>query len=80
MHIAKEQIASVITRAYVLSNIRPEKFVTYLFDNGDVNIESIYGRSYHCTNTNAIQQKSIDIPVQTAAPATVTSNCRKNII
>ena len=80
MHIAKEQIASVITPAYVLSNIRPEEFVTYLYDNGDVNIESVYGSSYHCRNTNAIQQKSIDRPVQTATPPTVTSNCRKNII
>ena len=54
MHIAKEQIANVITPAYVPNNIRPEEFITYLYDNSDINVESVYGRSYHCKSANAI--------------------------
>ena len=54
-HIAEEQIANIITPTYVPNNIRPKEFVTYLYDNGDINVEPVYGRSYHCTNTNVIQ-------------------------
>ena len=79
-HIAEEHIPNIITPTYVPNNIRPEEFITYLYDNGDINVESVYGRSYHSTNTNAIQHKSIDIPEQTPAFSTVTSNCGKNII
>ena len=73
-HIAEEQIANVTTTAYVSNNVRPDEFVTFVYDNGDINVESVYGRSNHCTNAIAIQQKSNDRPEQTAAPTTVTSN------
>ena len=53
-HIAKEQIANVITPAYVPNNIRSEEFITYLYGNSDINVESVYGRSYRCKNANAI--------------------------
>ena len=76
-HIAEEQIANVTTAAYVRNNIRPEEFVMFVYDNGDINIESVYGRSYHCKNAIAIHQKSNGKPEQTAAPATVTSNYRR---
>ena len=76
-HIAEEQIANVTTAAYVLNNITPEEFETFVYDNDDFNVESVYGRSYHCTNAIAIQQKSNDRPEQTPAPATVTSNYRR---
>ena len=32
-HIAEEQIANVTTAAYVPNNIRPEEFVTFVYDN-----------------------------------------------
>ena len=76
-HIAEEQIANVTTAAYVPNNIRPEEFVKFVYDNSDINVESVYGRSYHCANAIAIQQKSNDRPEQTAAPVTVTSNYRR---
>ena len=76
-HIAEEQIANVTTAAYVLNNITPEEFETFVYDNDDINVESVYGRSYHCTNAIAIHQKSNDRPEQTPAPATVTSNYRR---
>ena len=59
------------------NNIRPEEFVKFVYDNGDINIESICRRSYHCTNAIATQQNPNDRPEQTAAPATVTSNYRR---
>ena len=70
-HIAEEQIANVTTAVYVLNNITPEESVTFVYDNDNINVESVYGRSYHCTNAIAIQQKSNDRPEQAAAPATV---------
>ena len=54
-HIAEEQIVNVTTAAYVPNNIKPEEFVTFVYDNGDINVESGYERSYHCTNAIAIQ-------------------------
>lgn len=56
MNIAEEQIANVTTAAHVPNNIGPEEFVTYAYDNGDINVESVY-RSYHCTNSIVIQKK-----------------------
>ena len=76
-HIAEEPIANVTTAAYVPNNIRTEEFVTFVHDNGDINFELVYGSSYHCTNAIAIQQKPTNRPEQIAAPATVTSNCKK---
>ena len=61
-HIAEEQIANVTTAAYVPNNIRLQEFVMFVYDNGDINVESVYGRSYRCTNAIAIQQKSNDRP------------------
>ena len=76
-HFAEEQTANVTTAAYVPNNIRPEELVTLIYDNGDIHVESVYGRSYHCTNAITIQQKSNDRPEQTAAPVTVTSIYRR---
>ena len=56
-HIAEEHIANIITPTYVPNNIRPEEFVTYLYDNGDINVESVYGRSYHTTNFQNLLRK-----------------------
>ena len=58
MHIAEEQIANVTTTAYVLNNIRPEEFVTFVYDNGAINVESVYGRLYHCTSKNLMTDLS----------------------
>lgn len=38
-----------------------------MYDNGDINVESVYGRSYYWTNIIAIKKKPNDIPVQTTA-------------
>ena len=58
MNIAEEQMANVTTAAHVPNNIGPEEFVTYVYENGAINVESVY-RSYHCTNTIVIQKKNL---------------------
>ena len=53
--IIEEQINNFSTAAFLPSSIRPSEFVTFVYDNGDINIESIYNKSCHCTNAIAIQ-------------------------
>ena len=40
---------------FIPSNINPSSFVTFVADNGDRNPESLYGKSFHCTNMIMIQ-------------------------
>ena len=54
--IATEQINNCSTAAFVPSSIRPSEFLTFVYDNREINIESIYNKSYHCTNAIAIQR------------------------
>ena len=37
------------------SNINPSSFVTFFADNGDHNLESLYGKSLHCPNMIMIE-------------------------
>ena len=37
-HIAEEQMANVTTAAYVPNNIKPEEFITFLYEIGDINV------------------------------------------
>ena len=46
--IAEEQINNFSTAAFVPSTIRSSEFVASVYDNIDINIESIYNKSYHC--------------------------------
>ena len=46
--IAEEQINNFSTAAFVPSTIRSSEFVAFVYDNIDINIESIYNKSYHC--------------------------------
>ena len=40
---------------FVPSCLEPSLFVTFVYDNGDHNAESLFGLSLHCTNGIAIQ-------------------------
>ena len=59
--ITEEQINNFSTAAFVPSAIRPSEFVMFVYDNGDINIESIYNKSYHCMNAIAIQRRQYPI-------------------
>ena len=37
-HIAEEQMANVTIAAYVPKNIKPEEFISFLYDIGDINV------------------------------------------
>lgn len=51
--IAEEQINNFSTAAFVPSKIRSSEFVAFVYENRDINIESIYNKSYHCKNAIA---------------------------
>ena len=44
-----------VLKTFVPSNIQPSQFVTFLWDNNDINPESLSGVSMHCTNGIIIQ-------------------------
>ena len=59
--IAEEQINNFSTAAFVPSAIRVSEFVTFVYDNGDIYVESIYNKSYYCTNAIAIQRRQYPV-------------------
>ena len=59
--IAEEQINNFSTAAFVPSSIRHSEFVTFVYDNEDIKIKSIYNKSYHCTNAMAIQRRQYPV-------------------
>ena len=42
-------------KTFVPSSIQPSQFVTFVWDNNDINPESLSGVSMHCTNGIIIQ-------------------------
>ena len=46
---------NISTAEFVSSTIRSSEFVTFECENGDINIEPIYNKSYHYTNAIEIQ-------------------------
>ena len=53
--IAEQQIQYQLARNFVPSIIQPSKFVTFIWDNNDINPESLSGISMHCTNGIIVQ-------------------------
>ena len=45
-----------VLNTFVLSNIQPSQFVTFVWDNNDINPESLSGVSMHCTTNGIIIQ------------------------
>jgi hypothetical protein len=56
--IAEDQIRQVSIGAYVPNNIQPGTIVTFVYDNCDHNIESIYNVTMHVTNGIIIQKNT----------------------
>ena len=78
--IADEQINNFSTAAFVPNSIRPSGFVTFVYDSGDINIESIYNKSYHCTNAIAIQRRQYPVvsDITESPPCNLEKNDFKN--
>lgn len=53
--IALQQTKNQIQRNFVPSIIQPSKFITFVWDNNDINPESLTGVAMHCTNGIIIQ-------------------------
>ena len=50
--------AQIVSREFIPTIIQNSSFVTFVFDNCDHNMESIYGATLHCTNGIIIQVKA----------------------
>ena len=48
-------MCDMVLKTFVPSNIQPSQFVTFVWDNNDINPESLSGVSMHCTNGIIIQ-------------------------
>ena len=48
--LAESQMCDMVLKTFVPSNIQPSQFVTFVWDNNDINPESLSGVSMHCTN------------------------------
>ena len=53
--LAESQMCDKVLKTFVPSNIQPSQFVTFVWDNNDINPESLSGVSMHCTNGIIIQ-------------------------
>eukprot|EP00794_Sanderia_malayensis_P008325 gene8325-9216_t len=53
--IALQQTKNQIQRKFVPSIVQPSMFVTFVWDNNDINPESLTGVAMHCTNGIIIQ-------------------------
>ena len=54
-HLAENAFANQLTKSFVPRKVCPSIFVKFLWDNSDVNPESIFGETMHCTNGIIIQ-------------------------
>ena len=52
---AEVNVKNQINRLFVLNNVQPSSFVTFVYDNCDCNPETLYGPSPHVTNGIIIQ-------------------------
>ena len=58
-HLAIEHSKDQAQRSFIPSLIQPHRFVTFVWDNNDINPESIKGISMHCTNGIVIQKSHV---------------------
>ena len=49
-HLAENAFANQLTKSFVPRKVCPSIFVKFVWDNNDVNPESIFGETMHCTN------------------------------
>ena len=57
-HLAIEHTQDQLHRSFTPSIIQPSHFVTFVWDNNDINPESLKGLTLHCTNGIIIQSST----------------------
>ena len=65
--LAKEMVKNQQLKSYTPSSVQPSRFLTFVWDNNDINPESLNGKNMHVTNGIIVQCKehSDVIPVTT---------------
>ena len=72
-HLAMEHTKDQLHRSFTPSIIQPSNFVTFVWDNNDINPESLKGHTLHCTNGIIIQSSTADLnPLEQQFPTTST--------
>ncbi len=66
-NLAEKAVMNQRALDYVPSTLHPKVFLTFVWDNNDINPDSLKGEVMHCTNGIAIQ---IRIPARSQVPAT----------
>ena len=56
--LAESQMLRKSLRTFVPSTVEPSKFITFIWDNNDINPETLTGISIHCTNGIIVQLRS----------------------
>ena len=66
--LAIEQSQHQVHRSFTPANIQPSIFVTFIWDNNDINPESLEGKIMHCTNGIIIQLSSSGSDSESPSP------------
>lgn len=62
-YLAMEHSKDQLHRSFSPAIIQPSQFVTFVWDNNEINPESLKGLSLHCTNGIVIQSSSVVLSV-----------------
>lgn len=66
--LAIQQSKEQVLKTFVPNIIQPSQFVTFVWDNNDINPESLTGVSMHCTNGIMIQHSTNHDQIHTDSP------------
>lgn len=62
--LAEEAFKNQTSKSFCSATVQPSVFVTFIWDNNDVNPESLSGNVMHCTNGIIVQLQSDQIQHQ----------------
>ncbi|CAB3979227.1 Hypothetical predicted protein [Paramuricea clavata] len=71
-HLAREHSKEQLLRTFIPATIQPGHFVKFVWDNNDINPESLRGIRMHCTNEIIIQSSNVPMR-ETKTSSTATS-------
>ncbi len=78
--LAMEHSKDQIHKSFTYSIIQPFQFITFVWDNNDINPESLKGLSFHCTNGIIIQLSAdtFNQPEQSSSTIISSTTTEKN--
>ena len=54
--LAEQMTKEIELKSFVPTSVKPRCFLTFVYDNNDINPESLYGRTMHVTNGIIVQR------------------------